>query len=73
MLSLPCGRVVVLSVAEPLISVTVPTVVPLLVKVMVPVGVATPFTVPDNLAVRVTDWPWTDGLGEVDRVICVAV
>ena len=55
-MSLPSASAVVLKVATPPVSVPVPSVVPLLVKVTVPVGVAEPeegLTV----AVSVTDWP----------------
>jgi hypothetical protein len=65
----PVGNAVVVIVADPLLRVAVPSEVVPLKNWTVPVGVPTP-EVPDvTLAVRVTDWPVTDGLGVTVTVV----
>ena len=51
-------------VACPPVSVPVPSVVALSLNVTVPVGVPAPGDTAVTVAVKVTDWPNTDGLNE---------
>src|SRR2546427_11628411 len=64
-------RVEVMKVAEPAVKVPVPMVVPASLKTTVPVGVPVPGAVAVTVAVKVTDWPNTEGLTE--EVTAVAV
>ncbi len=62
-----------LKVATPeLFSVPVPSVVLPLMKVTVPVGVAEPDVADATVAVSVTDWPKTLGLGVEVSVVVLA-
>jgi hypothetical protein len=70
--SLPTGRVVVLKVATPPLSVPVPSVVLPSVKVTVPVGVPAPGELALTVAVSVTAWPKTAEVGEVLSAVVVA-
>ena len=54
----------VMKVACPAISAPVPSVVAPSLNVTVPVGVPAPGAVAVTVAVKVTDWPNTDGLTE---------
>ena len=66
----PTARVDVVSVALPLLSSTVPSVVFPAVKVTGPVGVVVGEVIS---AVKVTDSPWVDGFGdEVSVAVLVA-
>jgi len=51
-------------VADPLTRLTVPTAVPLTLKVTVPVGVPLPGLAALTLAVKVTAWHSADGLAD---------
>jgi len=58
-------------VATPALSVPVPMEVPLSRKVTVPVGVPDPGAEAETVAVKVTDWPKTEGLAEEVTVVVV--
>jgi hypothetical protein len=76
MTSLPRGRVELVRVATPLVTVAVPSVVEPLVNVTVPVAL-----VGSSVSVKVTALPGRDGLGEEVNVdatfafdtVCVTV
>ena len=67
----PVGRVVVSSVATPLVSVPVPNVVEPLRKVTEPVGETDPVVVAVMVAVKVTLCPKTGALGLNVSVVVV--
>jgi hypothetical protein len=69
--SVPARSVEVVKVATPLLfSLPVPKVLVPFLKVTVPVGM---FADPSaTVAVKVTDWPFVDGLSELDRLVVVA-
>ena len=57
--------------AVPLLSVTVPSVVVPSLNVTLPVAVPVPGLVTETAAVKVTDWPATEGLGEAVNAVVV--
>ena len=65
-------KVLVVKVATPPLSVPVPSVVEPSLNVTVPVGVPTPGDVAVTVAVKVTDWPNTDGLTDEPSAVVVA-
>lgn len=67
----PAARADVETVATPLLSVPLPIKVPFSPKSTLPVGVPVPGATTETVAVRVTDWPKTDGFN--DEVKAVAV
>ena len=64
-------RTEVTKVAVPELNVPVPIVVPPSLKVTVPVRVPAPGRTALTVAVKVTDWPATDGLIEEATVVVV--
>lgn len=64
----PADSVVVLNDAIPLANVPEPMVVEPSLNVTVPVGTA-PLPLPETVAVKVTDWPYVDGLGDDPRLV----
>ena len=69
---LPTASVVVAKVAWPvLLSVPVPSVVEPSLKVTEPVGTPAPGATTPIVAVKVTDWPKTDVLTDVLRLVVV--
>ena len=64
-------RALVLKVAWPALSVPVPKVAAPSLKVTVPVGVPLPGAEALTVAVKVTDWPETEGLAEEATVVVV--
>jgi hypothetical protein len=67
----PRASVAVLKVAEPELSVPVPSVVVPSLKVTVPVGVPPPGATAETVAVRVTDWPNTEGFADDTTTVVV--
>jgi hypothetical protein len=67
--SLPTARAEVVKVAWPPESVPVPRVATPFLKVTAPVGVPEPGAPALTVAVKVTDWPKTEGLAEDDTVV----
>src|SRR5215472_7917688 len=65
------ARAEVVKVAWPLLSVPVPMGVPPSRKVTVPTGVPDPGATADTVAVKVTDWPKTDGFTDEVTVVVV--
>ncbi len=65
------SAVVVVKVATPPLSVPVPSVVEPSLNVTVPVGVPAPGAVAEMVAVKVTDWPKTDELGDAKSAVVV--
>ena len=59
----PAASFVVISVALPPLSVAEPSLVVPSMKVTVPVTVPLPGATAETVAVKLTDWPKTDGLG----------
>ncbi len=68
---MPTARAEVVNVATPPLSVPVPMGLPPSRNVTVPVGVPAPGATAETVAVKVTDWPKTDGW--TDEVTVVAV
>src|SRR5207248_1184357 len=68
---LPTERAVVDNVAVPLAKVVVPSVVLPSRNVTAPVGVPAPGATALTVAVKVTDWPNTDGLEEEVTVVAL--
>jgi hypothetical protein len=60
----------VVKLAPPPFSVAMPRVVVPSLNVIVPVGIPPMFTAV-TVALRDTGWPKVEGLGEVERVVCV--
>jgi len=74
MLCAPTASVLRDKVATPaLFRVPVPIAVPLFLKVTVPVGVPVAGATGATVAVNVTDWPDTLGLGELVSAVVEAV
>src|ERR1700752_419363 len=71
MVWLPTASAEVVNVAIPPLSVPVPMGLPPSRNVTVPVGVPLPGATGETVAVKVTDWPNTDGF--VDEVTVVLV
>ena len=71
MVWLPTVSAEVVNVATLPLSVPVPTGLPPSRNVTVPVGVPAPGATGETVAVKVTDWPKTDGLA--DEVMPVVV
>ena len=69
---LPTDKVEVVTLAEPLLSVPVPSAVAPSLKVTVPPGVPAPGLFADTVAVKVTDWPKSDGLADETTAVVVA-
>jgi len=70
---LPTERLEVDKVAEPLLRVPVPKRVAPSKKLTVPVAVPAPGETVATVAVKVTDWPTTEGLAEdVNAVVVLA-
>ena len=67
----PSAKVEVANVATPAFSVPVPSVVAPSLNVTVPVAVPLPGETAATVAVKVTDWPKTDGLAELVNVVVV--
>ena len=59
--------------ADPFESVAVPRLVVPSLKVTLPVTVPVPGATTVTVAVRVTDWPVTDGFGEAVSVVLVVM
>src|SRR2546422_3248408 len=70
--SLPTDREEVAKVAAPPLSVPVPRVVKPSLKVTVPLGVPAPGATGLTVAVKITDWPNTEGLAEEVTVVVVS-
>ena len=66
------ARFAVVKLALPLESVLFPRVVEPSLKVTVPVGVPLPGAAAETVAVKVTDWPKTDGFADDVTVVVVA-
>ncbi|MEU6084281.1 hypothetical protein [Streptomyces sp. NPDC047108] len=62
-----------MTVAFPATTGAVSVGPPLMVKVTVPVGVPEPGATGATLAVKVTAWPDTDGFGDDETVVVLAV
>src|SRR2546430_4589354 len=62
----------VVNVAEPLIKVPLPRLVAPSLNETVPVGVPAPGALAETVAVKVTDWPKTDGLADDVTTVVVA-
>lgn len=71
MVWLPTAKAEVVNVAWPLLRMPVPMALPPSRKVTVPVGVPAPGATAETVAVKVTDWPKTEGLGDEARAIAV--
>src|SRR5712691_11100062 len=69
---LPTDREEVAKVAAPPLSVPVPRVVKPSLKVTVPLGVPAPGATGLTVAVKITDWPNTEGLAEEVTVVVVS-
>src|ERR1051326_5923187 len=67
----PRALALLVNVAWPELRVPVPRVLPPSLKVTVPDGVPEPGETGLTWAVKVTDWPTTDGLAEEERVVVV--
>ena len=68
---MPTARAGVVNVAIPPLRVPVPIGLPPSRKVTAPIGVPAPGAIAETVAVKVTDWPNTDGFA--DEVTVVAV
>jgi hypothetical protein len=68
---LPTPSDEIMNWACPLLSVPLPRVAVPSLKVTVPVGVPAVGLTGDTIAVKVTDWPYTEGLGEEIKLVVV--
>src|SRR5260370_26806493 len=71
LLCVPTAKLKVVKVDMPPLNAPVPSVAEPSLKVTVPLGLPGPL--PATMAVKVTDWPNTDPLGEELTVVVVAV
>ena len=69
---MPTANAEVVNVAIPPLSVPVPTGLPPSRKVTVPVGVPAPGATGETVAVKVTDWPNTEGFADEVTVVAVS-
>src|SRR5689334_8368652 len=68
----PTARAVVVKVADPKLRELVASGVPPSWKTTKPVGVPAPGNTAATVAVKVTDWPKTEGVSEVVTVVAVS-
>ena len=70
---MPMANADVVNVATPPLSVPVPMGLPPSRNVTVPTGVPAPGATGETVAVKVTDWPKTEGLADEVTVVVVFV